>query len=427
MLIGGIIYLFPINIKNKKYISIINPGLIGLALIISSYFFFSKDTAWPGYGAILPILGTYLFIQDANQNSFIANNVIIQKLGMWSYSIYLWHWPIAVSYSYYQINEEYKLLGVLLSILLGHMSYSLIEKRQFKSKKPYKTLLLYACTSLCFLTFGLILFITQGLAQRESLVSNPLIQGGTSENYKVNEGVTLLNTNNEYDYLLLGDSNSNHYVRGILHSGTKVKNSWYATCISLPNSINTRAGYYPSWKQDCINNHKLGINENSNIIIAQSWERQIDNALECTNKKCNLTGNYYQDLESELNELITLYGDHKKIYIVGELPKPKHVESTVCLRTNNLIGIERKCDSKSSPKDESIAINKVLHKISLRHKNLIYIDMHKSICKNNICNYELNGKPIFMSDGGHLSGVGSEFMWNYILNQIDANETSSQN
>lgn len=422
MLLGGIAYLYPIKLNNKKiYKNDRALELTGVFLIILSYFIFSKNTAWPGYLAFIPTIGAWLIIQAQRKNSYITGNVLFQKLGLWSYSIYLWHWPIAVSYSYFGINEKYKIIGVLLSILLGYLSFILIEKRKITSIGLIKPILIYTIIFIFFSSTGALLFKTQGLAKRGNLISNSLIQGGTGDNYVVNEGVSLLNTTKDYDYVLIGDSNSNHYTRGILHQGSRVKSSWYATCISFPNSINVRSGTYVGWKEKCKNNYKNGLDENKKIIIAQSWVRTEKNPLECVTDKCHLTGDYYKDLETQLKELIELYGKNNKIYILGELPKPKDKTSIICLRSEILTGVKQHCNSISEPVAESKRVNKILKKLTSNYDNVVFIDLTGVFCNEKVCDYALNGKALFMPDGGHLSGYGSEIAWNYVVNHIKSN------
>jgi peptidoglycan/LPS O-acetylase OafA/YrhL len=85
MIIGGVAYLYPIALKDerKKLLE-----WLGLALIIASYVLISKDNTWPGYLAIFHVLGSFLIIQAQRNDSLITGNVIFQKLGAWSYSIY---------------------------------------------------------------------------------------------------------------------------------------------------------------------------------------------------------------------------------------------------------------------------------------------------------------------------------------------------
>ena len=130
MMIGGVAYLFPIVISNKKKIIL---ERLGLMLIIGSYFIVTKEDAWPGYAALLPVLGAFFVILAARDESFVTGNVVFQKIGAWSYSIYLWHWPLVVGIYYYTLNDIYIFLGIALSILLGFISNRYIEKIRFKN------------------------------------------------------------------------------------------------------------------------------------------------------------------------------------------------------------------------------------------------------------------------------------------------------
>ncbi|MCJ8163146.1 acyltransferase family protein [Acinetobacter zhairhuonensis] len=420
MLLGGLAYLYPIKLDERNMLKNgRNLEILGLSLITISYLFVSEHNPWPGYLAFIPTIGAWLIIQAQRQNSIITGNLFFQKIGLWSYSIYLWHWPIAVSFSYYGINENYKIFGIFLSIVLGYLSYIFIEKRKFKSVSIIKPILIYSIITLIPVSIGAYLFKTQGMVQRQNLTANGLIHGGTGNNYLVHEGVNLLNTDKDYDYLLLGDSHSNHYTRGIYHYKTKVKNSWYATCLSFPDSINVRTGNYKDWKDNCKNNYKLGLTENKKIIIAQSWERPEKNSLECTTNNCTLTGNYHQDLQNQLDKLLSLYGKNKEVYVIGAVPKPKDNNISICLRTELLTGIDNNCAISSQPIDGLNTVNKILSETVAKHKNAKFIDVRNAICKDNICRYSIDGKSIFMPDGSHLSGYGSELFWKYIIDNIE--------
>lgn len=130
MMIGGVAFLYPMAIKEerKKLLE-----WLGLALIIGSYFLISKDNPWPGYLAIFPVLGSFLIIQAQRNDSLITSNLIFQKLGAWSYSIYLWHWPFVVAIYYFSLNEIFVYFGISMSVLLGFLSNKYIEKIRFRS------------------------------------------------------------------------------------------------------------------------------------------------------------------------------------------------------------------------------------------------------------------------------------------------------
>lgn len=270
MIIGGLAFLYPLNlsIKQSKITEV-----TGIAIIVAGYLFITEHTPWPGYMALLPVIGTYLVIISNREASFITANKVSQYLGKWSYSIYLWHWPIAVGFSYYYTNKNYLFVGVLASVVLGFLSYRYIESIRITTKKTPTKLFAYSVFVLAFSSVGFYIYQTNGLASKEDLTANSLIYGGMDDNYKNEEGVSLLNTDKEYDYILIGDSKAGHLVRGILRSEVPVKLSWYSDCLSLPHVYTYSNSYGSHWIESCKNNYKVAVDGKSDVIISQRWVR----------------------------------------------------------------------------------------------------------------------------------------------------------
>ena len=184
MMVGGLCYLYPFRYSNYHTKLKIVYEWIGVLFIVFSYFTFDKESQWPGYLALLPTFGAFLIIQAQRNNSFLTSNIIFQKLGIWSYSIYLWHWPVVVTIYFYALNEFFTYLGIGLSILFGFLSYKYIERINFKSDFQLNILRnYYKYSPLCIsFTIGLIgsaVFLTNGLnfrgtAEYQSLNNNAL-------------------------------------------------------------------------------------------------------------------------------------------------------------------------------------------------------------------------------------------------------------
>lgn len=158
-----------------------------MALIIGSYFLISKENPWPGYLALFPVLGSFLIIQAQRNDSFITSNIISQKIGGWSYSIYLWHWPLVVAIYYFSLNETYIYLGIVLSVLLGFLSNKYIEKIKFR--KDFNGLLTYSkCKplymGLVVAVVGAVTFIENGFIKRAPPEYKSLILNGKPSPYR---------------------------------------------------------------------------------------------------------------------------------------------------------------------------------------------------------------------------------------------------
>lgn len=133
MMIGGVAYLYPFTLQeNRKKLL----ERVGLVLVVGSYFLISAENAWPGYLASFPVIGSFLIIQAQRNDSIMTSNIVFQKIGTWSYSIYLWHWPLVVIIYTFKLPEYYIYLGMALSILLGFLSYKYVEKIKFPRSFP---------------------------------------------------------------------------------------------------------------------------------------------------------------------------------------------------------------------------------------------------------------------------------------------------
>jgi peptidoglycan/LPS O-acetylase OafA/YrhL len=177
MMLGGVAYLYPFSLKEKRKRFV---EWFGLALILGSYFLISKDDPWPGYLAIFPVLGVFFIIQAQRNNSVITGNVVLQKIGTWSYSIYLWHWPLVVAIYYFSLNEKFLYFGLSLSLLLGFLSNKYIENIKFR--KSFSNVLdCLACKpiwlALIVGLMGVYIFVSGG-------IDDPLRSGSTSEEAK---------------------------------------------------------------------------------------------------------------------------------------------------------------------------------------------------------------------------------------------------
>lgn len=109
-------------------------SLIGAILIMGSVLLYSDLTPFPGISALAPCLGTALILYAGEHAQPAINRLLAQRpfvfIGLISYSVYLWHWPIFVYVRYYAIEELTTLdsLGLLLfSLAVGALSWRYIE------------------------------------------------------------------------------------------------------------------------------------------------------------------------------------------------------------------------------------------------------------------------------------------------------------
>lgn len=133
LIAGGLVFVFPLklNSRTRKVLE-----LVGLGMIAYSCLRFRPSDVWPGWLACMPVFGTLLVIASSRPSSIFTGNRLAQFFGKNSYSIYLWHWPIAVGLHYFGRfgQTSWTIAGLFLSIVLGQISYVFIEKTFVGSK-----------------------------------------------------------------------------------------------------------------------------------------------------------------------------------------------------------------------------------------------------------------------------------------------------
>lgn len=133
LLIGAFAAYLSISINTKKLVFANNFSFLGVLLIVSAEILIVSDGSFPGWWALLPVAGATLIIlsePDGWINKQILSCRLLVWVGLISYPLYLWHWPIFVfwrTWFPHEINLETTLFLIGLSTLLGWISYKFIE------------------------------------------------------------------------------------------------------------------------------------------------------------------------------------------------------------------------------------------------------------------------------------------------------------
>jgi len=112
---------------------------IGMLMILVGIFIIPAEGNYPGWWALLPVMGTVLMVW-AGQHAWINRKILAnQKLvyiGLISYPLYLWHWPLLVIgktivADYSPLNHHVRtttIVVVALSFVLSWLTYEFVER-----------------------------------------------------------------------------------------------------------------------------------------------------------------------------------------------------------------------------------------------------------------------------------------------------------
>jgi len=136
---------------------------IGLALIFAAGTLYTSETAFPGLNALLPCLGAALFIwastgKSCHARSFTCKRLLSSRgivfIGLISYSLYLWHWPLFAFARYFSLSDlslAARIQLVVLSFVFAVLSWMLVEKPFRRIKTGPERFRLFATGVACSL------------------------------------------------------------------------------------------------------------------------------------------------------------------------------------------------------------------------------------------------------------------------------------
>ncbi|GMN89057.1 acyltransferase family protein [Francisella sciaenopsi] len=432
------------NISNKLLLNIFS--IISLTLMVIPIFVVA--VSYPSIWMIVACFGAVLFIYSGSFNyTPIINTLFSLKpfvaIGLISYSLYLWHWPIIAYLNYLSINISVSAstFVVILSLLLATISYLFVEK-------PFRHKFKFNFSKSLFLLWILPLILTIGFYSaakhqgfgfnRPNIDQNKLAfkygfekvdANGCFYNFDVDSNVTTTNPyytiyrkqyseklckiypNKKSTILLFGNSHArsawpmvsewvkNADLNATLLSITRNNPKNKYNYVEYPESLDQKTG------NDIMDQRfafvKSAISKDSNyqiIIIA------------------NLFGIGTQDFDVFGRIAEQALKNGKKVVLIVDNPYLGYPAPNFLPNNNvsNLCAINRiHGDCRVSAKVYRKWLQPQLNIYNkLKHKypdSVFIIDPSKAICDENVCHTSIDGIPIF-ADSNHLNYLGSQLL-----------------
>ncbi|WP_162501568.1 acyltransferase family protein [Methylobacterium crusticola] len=149
---------------------------IGILLIIAALVSFDESAPYPGWRALLPTAGACLLIA-AGPNAWFNRRILAHPvcvgIGLISYPLYLWHWPI-LSFGHIlgtyegsgELSRPLRISLVFASFVLSWLTYRFIEKPVRLRTFPILSPSVYAATATALMVYGLFITSLDGLPWR---------------------------------------------------------------------------------------------------------------------------------------------------------------------------------------------------------------------------------------------------------------------
>ena len=419
-LIGSIIA--EIEKKNYNFSRTTNNFLLifGSGLIFFSIIFFrGANIQWPSLYTLLPVTGAAMLILskiNVSKFNFLLTYTykILIFIGLISYSLYLFHYPILIIAKKYNQGIDLlisqKIILLVLTFIISIISFELFEKNFKRTFIRAKNIsIIFFCSLLISLKF-----FDQKIINFYYLATDKI--NLTTNSFKTNEpqpwGFLL---NNKYCFNLFEDfckvekPGGDISNRDIILVGDSILSSMSSEIFlqlkDTNNLIFTNIalyGYFPNYEKE----------RHSDLELRKNLERVIKNRYKYIDKNNNIiviSGRFRPTTNDEIiisDILLPIQNILEKNKVVLILPLPFNDK----LDSRNIKGSNYIISKKQYLKHTEKFINYVK---AINNKNFYIVDSYNLLCQDNedYCMTKINNELIYY-DGLHTNNNGSKIIVN---------------
>jgi peptidoglycan/LPS O-acetylase OafA/YrhL len=275
LMVGTILsqrYLLPPRRRLSRELA----GIIGLASILAPAILYTANTTFPGLAALPPCIGAALLIAAGERGHSLSGRLLSLPpfvfVGLISYSLYLWHWPVQVFYNLHRLrvcppgscavplDRTAQLSIFFISFAIAALSWYFVET-PFRRRTAFITarrlVLVSGSAAGLAAACALLLIVTKGAPSRytpgEVMAASQLgvdtyvpwrwgscslgLEHTSVEMY--DQSRCLPFTPGKRHYLLLGDSHAAHLWPGFstVFSDLQIGQATVAGCNLLPDKM----------------------------------------------------------------------------------------------------------------------------------------------------------------------------------------------
>lgn len=409
--IGSFFALLPaINFKKPSHLSFFS--LIGLILIIIN--FRAPPLALPN--ATLITLGTGLILWNKLSQDSLLNRYLITKpvqiVGLCSFSLYLWHWPILVFLKYVYVDsvpETILAIALLATIIISYLSWKYIEN-PFRNLIPSKFFIfIIFLVFFILIAYSSIVLALKGLPNRDSNLANSLAYAvdsnyrcppSTYRLYGASRSCLIGDVKKVPRLALLGNSHAQMYAPAIIES----LNRHHQAGLIIPLN-----GCLPTIdlniSLECLKMAQKNFqtiekdNDLKTIIIAMTW---YSNNLVDEFGTAVVDPDFIYREKSIISLIEELAKAGKSVYLVGPIAIPNFDLASLASRSIKFSNATIPLSISRELFDSQF--NRLISSLTSHLKDKL-ITPHELFCDQVVCSFA-DTKGSYFSDSNHISEYG---------------------
>jgi peptidoglycan/LPS O-acetylase OafA/YrhL len=414
-------------------------GVLGVALIGFAAIRFDEFTKFPGYLALVPVVGSMFIINAGSVSVGGVQRVLGHRSLVWlgdlSYGWYLWHWPCIVAARLIWNDNRIALVGAaVFSLLPAVASYRLLENRIRYSQTltGRKIIGLAACCVLVPLIAWTGVFAgtragwkDQGLINARAQLS---LHADELRNCRTTDSLTAPQCRwdpvgeSRGTIALVGDSNAGHFIEGLVQAANEMSYSvivsTQSACPFVDLDVAQPGIGFDTW----CTNHVKEVTERliqlrpTAVVVASASDRYLSESLAVRLPGTSTEATSATDkadmwtagLESTLTRL-TVSG----VPVLAINPTPRFVEfdpGTRCMTIQAITDVERCGETRSRSDaldDRILAVEAEQAAVAGAGDAAMFFDPFDTLCPGDPCETTEAGTFIYR-DHAHLSLAGSQ-------------------
>lgn len=411
-------------------------AVAGLALVVLGAAWIAKTKLFPGWLAAIPVAGAVLLIAAGPAtavNRFVLGNRLMVWVGLVSYPLYLWHWPIL---SYLQIIEgkvpspALRAAAVGAALVLAILTYWLVEKPFRHGARRARTKVTVLCLLVATAAYaGYYAFKRDGLPKRPAITEN---HSDNTQLVVVEDVANATACKRKYGFdslyeycqqadisrpptvALIGDSHGYHVIAGLnKHYAAQGENFAY---------FGTRHPYWglPPGEDP----YQQATQQMLDVVLATPEVRTVVISTHLRLHRQNPDG--LRMVEAVRETLRVYLKAGKEVVILADVPL-LDFQPRDCIRragiassaTRQPCAIPREVHDKAVAEDHAIVAD-----LLKEFPQVTWIDPANALCDDKFCYAKRDGVMLYR-DNNHLSYLGDLHVGQYVSAELRAKRSQA--
>lgn len=426
--------LFAIYMERAKALPKVSVWM-AFATLILSVIFIRQSMAFPGWIALLPCVATGTLIvkgQESRGVSRFLSAPFMVWVGLLSYSLYMWHWPVISFMRHYFIELEMQhiLFAIVVTFALSMISRHLIEKPMMVSSASFKRsfLLVYILPATILVSVSWFIISNDGVYSRYSNDEQTLLRTSEAVGHhcarslpydKPNPDCLIgeEKTEPKAKVLLWGDSHANHFFNTAKVASTSMPVTFelvsFAGCPSIRGVFRVNRAYsVKCYEHNEAVWEKLVKNGDFDaIVLASNWANyprgnNLGDNEDMSVSTENSSRAFFSNMSNMISDMALL---EKPFFIIDSVPNFPFNPAR-CNINRKLLGQNRDCNLEESEYKQGKAefTTFIMQEVNDK-RNVHFVSLDDALCEKGVCLSAKDGKALY-SDSNHLSEYGSKYV-----------------